>query len=69
MNSTKMNPALITTHQAAEILGVTHGRVVQLCVNGQLEAMKIGRDWLIHPSTVHARAADPPPAGRRWPVK
>ena len=60
---------LLTTHQAAEILGVTYGRVVQLCVKGQLKAFKLGRDWLIHTRSVHARAAAPPPAGRRWPVK
>jgi hypothetical protein len=40
--------ANITTAQAAEELGVTRGRVIQLCNQGRVEgAERIGRDWII----------------------
>jgi excisionase family DNA binding protein len=37
----------LTTQEAAERLGVTAGRVRQMIVDGQLPAMKVGRDNLI----------------------
>ena len=37
----------LTTQEAAEKLGVTAGRVRQMIVDGQLPAMKVGRDNLI----------------------
>jgi excisionase family DNA binding protein len=41
---------LLTTRQAAERLGVTSGRVRQMIVDGQLPAMKMGRDNFIKAS-------------------
>ena len=38
---------LLTTKQVADILGVTVGRVQQMVADGQLPAMKIGRDNFI----------------------
>jgi len=39
---------MITTAQAAKILGITRTRVLQLCRAGRIEgAEKVGRDWLI----------------------
>lgn len=40
-------PDLLTTHQAAEILGVSASRVRQFILNGRLPAIKLGRDNLI----------------------
>jgi excisionase family DNA binding protein len=41
---------LLTTHQAAERLGVTAGRIRQLIVEGRLPAVKMGRDNFIKAS-------------------
>lgn len=41
---------LLTTQQAAEKLGVTAGRVRQMIVDGQLPAVKMGRDNFIKES-------------------
>lgn len=40
-------PAVLTTAEAAEALGVTDARIRQLCAAGSLACQKIGRDWLI----------------------
>lgn len=37
---------LINTKQAAELLGVSAGRVRQLAQNGLLQGQHIGRDWV-----------------------
>jgi excisionase family DNA binding protein len=39
---------LLTTKEAAERLGVTAGRVRQMIVDGQLPAVKMGRDNFIN---------------------
>lgn len=44
--------ALITTKQAAQILGVTPVRVRQLIQNGQLRSTKQGRDHLLDDTEV-----------------
>jgi excisionase family DNA binding protein len=41
---------LLTTQQVAERLGVTAGRVRQMIVDGQLPAIKMGRDNFIKES-------------------
>jgi excisionase family DNA binding protein len=38
---------LLSTTQAADILGVKQARVRQLILAGRLPARKIGRDWVI----------------------
>jgi excisionase family DNA binding protein len=40
----------LTTQEVAEKLGVTAGRVRQMIVDGQLPAIKVGRDNLIKAS-------------------
>ena len=40
-------PALLTTQQAGEILGVNASRVRQFILEGRLPAIKLGRDNLI----------------------
>jgi len=41
---------MLTTKEAAEILGVNRSRVRQLILAGRLKAEKFGRDWLINES-------------------
>lgn len=55
---------LLTVPQAAEHLGVTPCRVIQLIRAGTLRAKKAGRDWRIVRRDVEARAADKPKSGR-----
>lgn len=38
---------LLTTYQAAKILGVNDSRIRQLILNGLLPATKLGRDWIV----------------------
>ena len=38
---------LLTTQDAAEILGVTPSRIRQLILSGKLKATKNGRDWVL----------------------
>ena len=40
-------PALLSTSQAADRLGVTHARVQQLIDSGKLHAIKVGRSWVV----------------------
>jgi excisionase family DNA binding protein len=42
--------AFLTTHKAAEWLGVSDSRIRQLILDGKLAAVKAGRDWLIKAS-------------------
>lgn len=54
----------LTTQQVAEKLGVTAGRVRQMIVDGQLPAIKMGRDNFIKESDlrlVKARKVGRPP--------
>ena len=47
----------LTTKEAAESLGITTGRVLQLYWSGELEGEKTGRDVLINPQSVEAAKA------------
>jgi excisionase family DNA binding protein len=40
----------LTTKQAAEMLGISDSRIRQLILDGQVPAVKAGRDWLIRAS-------------------
>ena len=40
---------LLTTAQAAPLLGVSAHEVRRLCKAGRLPALRVGRDWLITP--------------------
>jgi excisionase family DNA binding protein len=42
------NNGIITTAQAAEILGVSRCRILTFIYQGRLPAKKIGRDWQIN---------------------
>ena len=39
---------ILTTAQAAKILGVNDSRVRQFILAGRLPAQKLGRDWIIY---------------------
>lgn len=54
---------LLTTAQAAPLLGVSPHEVRRLCRVGLLPALRVGRDWAIREAD--ARAHRRPPRGRR----
>jgi hypothetical protein len=54
---------MLTTLEAAAILGVTRSRVLQHSKADRLLAMKIGRDWWLTPQAV--AAFEPHPNGKR----
>lgn len=51
---------LITTGEAARLLGVRPGTVRSYIARGYLTPAKYGRDWLIRRAQVEALKADPP---------
>lgn len=53
---------LLTTAEAAEILGVTAGRVRAYIAEGRLAAQRMGegRDWMIRPADVRRFQRRPP---------
>lgn len=56
---------MLTTSQAAEILGVSRPRVITLIHLGTLRAEKPGRDWQIDPASVEAYKKSPRKPGRK----
>lgn len=54
-----MTDKLITTTEAAKILGVSASRVRQFILEGRLESSKIGRDQLLKQSAVEDFALKP----------
>jgi len=57
-------PGYVTTAEAAQMLGVTQGRVQQLVADGVLESVLMGRTRLIPVAAVQARLKSKPPTGR-----
>ena len=57
-----MTAKLLTTSEAARLLGVTAIRVRALCEKGELPATKFGRDWQIKERDV--TRFSPRPVGR-----
>lgn len=55
----EISETLITTAEAARILGVSPSRIRQFIIQGRLAAKKIGRDQLLKESDVHRFAAQP----------
>ncbi len=41
-----------TTTEAARALGLTQGRIRQLCIAGRLKGVKHGRDWDIEEESI-----------------
>lgn len=50
-------PELVSVPQAAEMLGVSRQRTLELARGGKLDAIKVGDTWVIPTQAVHARAA------------
>ena len=48
---------LVSTTEAAEMLGITRQRVTQLIRNNQLDGMMVGGRWLVDRASVEARRA------------
>lgn len=55
---------LVSAAEAAEMLGVSKGRVIQLCQRDQLDAKKVGEAWVISRESVEERAKRKPSGGR-----
>lgn len=55
---------MLTTSEAAEILGVTPRRVVALVGSGALVAERFGRQWMVDERSVRDRASTPELSGR-----
>ena len=53
----------LSPQEAANVLGVTKGRVSQLIREGRLEAEKFGGTWAIKEESVIARKESNPKAG------
>jgi len=58
-----MKTGSLTTARAAEQLGVTTSRIIQMIRDGMLPAIKDGRDYFIQPADVK-RAMNRPGRGR-----
>jgi excisionase family DNA binding protein len=56
--------SLLWVAEAAERLDVSPRRVRQLIDRGELEASRVGRAWMIQPSSVERRRLQPTAAGR-----
>lgn len=54
--------AFLTVSEAAELIGVTEGRVRQLLKSGDLVGEKFGTQWVITQAEVKRFAKIPPPA-------
>ena len=55
-----VQPTWLTAEEAAALLRVHVTTVHDMCKRGELQAMKAGRDWRIHPQGLQAReVADP----------
>jgi excisionase family DNA binding protein len=57
-------PIEVSTAHAAEIRGVTDGRIRQLIASGELEARKNGRDYLVSYASLKNNIKNKRPAGR-----
>lgn len=55
---------MLTTSEAAEILGITPRRVVALVKSGALVAERFGRQWMVDERSVRDRASAPKLSGR-----
>jgi excisionase family DNA binding protein len=45
-------PPMLTINQTAELLNLCYKTVYKMCVSGELEAVKIGKQWRIRRVTV-----------------
>ena len=50
-------PDWLTTQSAAKISGLSASMIRKLSLRGEIEAVRIGRDWLIQVDSLHAYTA------------
>ncbi len=55
---------LMNTSEAADLLGLSVGRVRQLAIDGKLRGERVGRDWVFVRSVVEEFARRPRRRGR-----
>lgn len=55
---------MLSTEQAAHVLGISQVRVRELLKNGRLHGERVGRAWLVDEKSVAVRLASRPRAGR-----
>ncbi len=55
---------ILSSHQAADYLGLSHGRVNKLLLQGRISARKIGAGWAIYKTDLDRFAAIPRKGGR-----
>jgi hypothetical protein len=68
--ASQVNSELITTPQAAQIMGVSPTRVLQYVRGGRLPAVRKGPIYLYDPEVVRRFASEGrKPVGRYWPPK
>lgn len=64
-----MDEKLITTTDAAKMMGVSASRVRQLILEGRLMSVKLGRDQLLRRDDVEAFSTEPRLRTGRPPIK
>lgn len=53
---------MFTVAEAAAVLGIGRSTAYELVVTGELDAVRVGRRWLVRPSTLEAILGEPPPS-------
>ena len=53
----------LNTEQAAQLIGCTRRNVTKVIHSGELPAVRVGRDWLIHRNDAEAYRVSPPNPG------
>ena len=59
-----MRGSILSTPQAAAVLGVSPARVRQLIAEGRLKVFQVGRGWAIYETDLRRFAAKARPNGR-----
>ena len=58
------NKTVLTTNEAAELLGLKPESVQKYCNRKQIHAIKFGRDWFITPKEIERFRKNQRPVGR-----
>lgn len=56
---------MLTTMEMGKAVGLTYGRILQLIKDGDIEAKKIGRDWVIDEKYIEIIKNRPERRGRK----
>ena len=52
---------MYTVAEAAAVLGIGRSTAYELVLTGELDAVRVGRHWLVRPSTLEAILGERPP--------